>query len=468
VYGRETGEPFRIDNDGDAAPYLFVDDEPLRFDPEPVEEAVDLTVLAADPEGSPLTAEVFYSIDGGTTFTLASSGEIASSPDPQTLHVDLVPLPNSAEAQLRVEVGDGVHTTAAATAVFVKATPRTVNTYTEHVAGDGVGTITLHFVEPDALTAHRYRITFDTADPSAKTYSVDDLGLNMTVLTDVPLSDGTLESPVFDGMSLVVQDLERGMPDLEETGWITGDTDLGVTITGGSVRIFFPTVQLLDTETDYELTVTEAVADTSVALYGTSAQELYFTVTGRDDGLRRKVIYDDDDGDGHLGGGDLLYILEPDGAGSPAPAWEFRFSATASTVLPEPGDTFLFVPLHKLDADDVFEFIAMEGVAVESHPEPDGIALLPGYPNPFTDRATISYRLSAPADVTLEVYDILGRRIAVLQDRTAAAGEHHVDWDGRTGGGALIASGLHLVRLTARPLDGSPGRTLQQALIRVK
>ncbi|MDX1531700.1 MAG: hypothetical protein R3362_09255, partial [Rhodothermales bacterium] len=417
--------------------------------------------------GAALMATLYYSVDGGATYAQAATTQLASSPEPQTLSVDLVPLPNSLDARLRVEVSDGANTASVTTAAFMKQTPREASAVVEQVAGEGNGTVTVRFVEPEHLNGHTYRVTIDDADPFAKTYSVTDATLGEPVLTDVPFSDGVLESPLFDGMTLVVEDLPEGRPDLEATGWVEGDTDLGVVISGGTIMISILTIELLATEVDYELTVTEAVADTSVAMYAIPAEELYFSVTGVEDGAERDVVFDAADGDGHLGDGDILYILEADADGEPAPAWKLEFEATAETVLPEPGDTFLFVPLRSLGAGDVFEFVADLSVGVEGVPDEAALARMTTYPNPFADRLTVAYRLWAPADVTLEVFDLLGRRVAVLADRAAEAGEHHAEWLGSRTPGEPVASGVHFLRLTVRPLDGGPTRRLRQSVVRI-
>ena len=466
VYGRTTTEPFIIDNPGDAPPYLSVDDEFLRFDPEFTDETLELNVVAADPEGEELAASVFYSIDGGTTFAQIETVSLPSSPAPQVLSFDVGALPNSLDARVRVEVSDGANTVSETTAGFAKTTPREPVDTAEQVAGEGVGTVTLHFVDPASLTGHRYRITIDDTDPEAKTYAVTDLDLGTQVLTGVPLSDGVRESPVFDGIALVVEDLAEGMPDLEATGWTVGDTDLGVAISGGTIRIAILTVELLATEDDYALTITGDVAGTSVARYGIPAQDLYFTVTAASDGLPREVIFDDDDNDGLPGDGDVLYILEPDADGALQPAWRFTFEADATTILPEPGDTFTFVPVRSLSSADVFEFDAVP-VATEAAPEAFADAL-GSYPNPFSDDVTITLRLASPSEATVEVFDVLGRRVAVLVDGVREAGTHEVRWSGEADSGGSLASGVYVLRLTARPLQGTVPLIHHRSIVRIR
>ncbi len=66
------------------------------------------------------------------------------------------------------------------------------------------------------------------------------------------------------------------------------------------------------------------------------------------------------------------------------------------------------------------------------------------YPNPFNPLTTISYTLPARVHVKLEVFDVLGRKIATLVDALQDAGEHAAVFDG-----AAIASGTYLYRLEA-------------------
>ncbi len=89
------------------------------------------------------------------------------------------------------------------------------------------------------------------------------------------------------------------------------------------------------------------------------------------------------------------------------------------------------------------------GVNVPVSTEDDGelprtYALEGNYPNPFNAATTIRYTLPEQADVTLEVYDILGRRVAQPVQDTRPAGFHEVRWEA-----AGLASGPYLVRFTA-------------------
>jgi hypothetical protein len=75
---------------------------------------------------------------------------------------------------------------------------------------------------------------------------------------------------------------------------------------------------------------------------------------------------------------------------------------------------------------------------------PEGFTLHAPYPNPAAGRATLTYALDATAEVTLSVYDALGRRVAVLADGVQAPGEYAAELDG-----SALPSGVYLVRLEA-------------------
>lgn len=66
------------------------------------------------------------------------------------------------------------------------------------------------------------------------------------------------------------------------------------------------------------------------------------------------------------------------------------------------------------------------------------------YPNPFNPSATIEYSLPEEASVTVEVYDLLGRKVETLVARNQQAGTHRVVWDAKD-----RASGLYFYLINA-------------------
>jgi hypothetical protein len=60
---------------------------------------------------------------------------------------------------------------------------------------------------------------------------------------------------------------------------------------------------------------------------------------------------------------------------------------------------------------------------------PTEFALLQNYPNPFNPSTVISYRLPTGGNVTLKVYDILGREVAKLVDEYRQAGKYEIEFN---------------------------------------
>lgn len=99
------------------------------------------------------------------------------------------------------------------------------------------------------------------------------------------------------------------------------------------------------------------------------------------------------------------------------------------------------------DADGNASEMNMVTINVATDDEPDvplRFALEPNYPNPFNPATQIAYMLPRQAHVHLDVFDIMGRRVAVLVDASQPAGRHEVRFDG-----AALPSGTYLYRLQA-------------------
>ncbi len=75
---------------------------------------------------------------------------------------------------------------------------------------------------------------------------------------------------------------------------------------------------------------------------------------------------------------------------------------------------------------------------------PKDFALHQNYPNPFNPSTAISYQLTTSSFVRLEVFDVLGRKVAEPVSKEQTAGVHIVRWDA-----SGIPSGIYLYRLTA-------------------
>ena len=94
-----------------------------------------------------------------------------------------------------------------------------------------------------------------------------------------------------------------------------------------------------------------------------------------------------------------------------------------------------FCPPYKRSVSGALDVV--NATAVPTH-----YALMQNAPNPFNAGTQIPYALKDGGQVRLEVYNLLGQRVATLVDGYQAAGYHVATWDANT-----VASGVYLYRL---------------------
>jgi spore coat protein CotH len=80
---------------------------------------------------------------------------------------------------------------------------------------------------------------------------------------------------------------------------------------------------------------------------------------------------------------------------------------------------------------------------------PEKYALLQNYPNPFNPSTIISYQLAFSSNVTLRIYDILGREITTLVNEFQSSGEYSVNFYVETSLIKPLATGIYFYRLQA-------------------
>jgi 1,4-alpha-glucan branching enzyme len=79
----------------------------------------------------------------------------------------------------------------------------------------------------------------------------------------------------------------------------------------------------------------------------------------------------------------------------------------------------------------------------------NSFALEQNYPNPFNPSTVISYQIASPSNVSLKIYDLLGREIKTLINQQQNSGSYHVEWKGDNNQGMKVSGGLYLYRLEA-------------------
>lgn len=144
-----------------------------------------------------------------------------------------------------------------------------------------------------------------------------------------------------------------------------------------------------------------------------------------------------------------VYVSVNDG---PFTIWQRNTSSVKARFLGHQDSTYAFFSIARDGVGNVepmkTEADAMTSVSVED----GGIAgLLPttytleqNYPNPFNPRSTIRYAVPHLGNVSIRVYDMLGREVARLVD-----GEHQPGWYDTAVNASNLASGVYFYRMSA-------------------
>lgn len=114
---------------------------------------------------------------------------------------------------------------------------------------------------------------------------------------------------------------------------------------------------------------------------------------------------------------------------------EGSFEADLILTTNDPGNQTKTIPL-RLTVNNT--------VSNEEDPEiPGEIKLEQNFPNPFNPSTIINFELNRAANVSLEVYNVVGQKVATLiNDETRSAGRHTIPFDGRS-----LSSGIYIYRL---------------------
>ncbi len=180
--------------------------------------------------------------------------------------------------------------------------------------------------------------------------------------------------------------------------------------------------------------------------------ETWFNIAATWDGLTARFYVNGQ----YIGGDDVTASVTDDGRdlviGADYPGAYESFWGTIDDVR---------VYNRALSDEEIFELGGSE-----FSPVPYGrsgeIEISSGYPNPFSSSTSISFRLSETSSVSIEVFDLAGRRVRQLESEEIHSGEGSFRWDGRTADGRRAPSGIYHYRLTTATGQQATGRMVLQ------
>ncbi len=90
------------------------------------------------------------------------------------------------------------------------------------------------------------------------------------------------------------------------------------------------------------------------------------------------------------------------------------------------------------------------GGVLDIQTTPTEFALLQNFPNPFNPETTIGYELAESADVTLQIYNVVGQVVRTLiASESQSVGRYQVRWNGMDDRGTPVSSGIYFYQISA-------------------
>lgn len=125
-----------------------------------------------------------------------------------------------------------------------------------------------------------------------------------------------------------------------------------------------------------------------------------------------------------------------------------RITVGVTTLLTVTGEAFAVVAVG---SDENSHTVPISVERIEPGDNlPESYSLSQNFPNPFNPVTEISFSLPSPSDVTLEIFNVMGQKVATLVNRRLEAGNHSYTWDG-----SEVASGVYLYRFQADDYSAS-------------
>jgi hypothetical protein len=114
--------------------------------------------------------------------------------------------------------------------------------------------------------------------------------------------------------------------------------------------------------------------------------------------------------------------------------------------------------LKQVDFDGTFEYSNSVIIEVFS---PEKYTLAQNFPNPFNPSTTIEFSIPQTSNVTIEIYNIVGERVASLVNKTLDVGYHRVNFNASN-----LPSGTYVYRLKASGQNGTFTETKKMLLMK--
>ena len=324
----------------------------------------------------------------------------------------------------------------------------------KHVTGSASAIINVVIADTAQLKYDDYEITFNI-DNDVKQYSVKNITTEETLIDNSEIIE-EMSSPTFEGIRLNIINFEPKI-DYEKTHFNRSELESIYNVyfsSSNSDYIGSPHVKSeldwmvvfndLDTNSDGSW---KNVAETSLFAPSMKQGNCPFKIINLDSNEKANYIIDEtqnvklqnerwDEGE--------KIILRPQNATGATVSYALSFDFSSGKK-PKSGDTLWIITYNPLSNEDVYRFKLTDNFILSTK---ETASVLPkynlyqNYPNPFNPSTIIEYYIPKSGPVKLSVFDMLGRKVAVLVNEEQASGKYKINFNASN-----LSSGIYFYKL---------------------
>ncbi len=358
--------------------------------------------------------------------------------------------PNSSAMQLRMDVSDGELERTYYSSLFrtENQLPVLPGSLISHTHGNSNASIIPLIVDANELTGHDYSIEyyalpFNSSEWGHTRMRIVDETENDTLYTYDQLFN-FMETPYFHGLRL--RFLSWPNVEVDTIEWIRGSPSFDIQ----PVNFCDPGIP-----GQYLMTFSEMGVDTALISPVAVPFQIFNALDGSEEPVDVAVMEWLNDRRWQVG--EPIFLYEENyprliDSTRKSLCWRFDTSPDPDTLqLWQPGDSILISMNIPFQRGDRYEFTTDISATDGSIIQPEKMALLPCFPNPFNASVTIPFYSPQDSKISLVIYDLKGRVVweSGSSETIYGAGENSIVWRGLNSRGKSVASGVYVIGMQA-------------------
>lgn len=421
-----------------------------------LESPINIEWEAEDADNSTLQIKIEYKYGYNEAFNEFTSSVYPNGKN--SIALDIADYPNAEEYIIKVTASDGEKDSSLYSAPFkVNIFESTLtDAHIKSYRGNATPIIQIQTIDENLLTTDEYSLTFNVNEYE-KTFNIKNITKNKILISDYLVSP-LLSTPLIDGMKITIEDRWNDI-DYAKSKFVGSNSssldfqvqfpaNLGspkIKVDEDYLFIFNDPDTLEDGNWLFADTLDTAIgsvfAPFSIWTFNGSSPDFEFLEPAS------FVLFEPNLKTQNNGRWDLgeSIILRPTGVTDATTSYQITLDMK-NNVFPRSGDSLYIITYNQIEDNDEFRFSADSNfvVKVKNEIKRNEYSLSNNYPNPFNPTTVIQYTLPKQSDVSVKIFDVLGREVTTLVNKVQPKGNYEIEFRA-----SKLTSGIYFYRLQA-------------------